>query len=187
MSMSQPTYGAAWDDLRVPLSSIKRLGFTDPDWVQFKDNGAASTGVYVLGFDGAGAQDEEVFFAAQIPHTWREGTAIEPHVHWCPSDGSSGNVRWGLEYTVQSVNGTFGNTTIIYVNDAADETAYKHQIADLGSISMAGHTISAMLICRLFREATDAADTYNNQDALLLEFDFHFQVSTPGSRQETVK
>ena len=23
-----------WDDIRVPLSSIKRLGFTDPDWVK---------------------------------------------------------------------------------------------------------------------------------------------------------
>ena len=33
-----------FDDIRVPLSSIKRLGNSDPGWTKFKDDGAGSNG-----------------------------------------------------------------------------------------------------------------------------------------------
>jgi hypothetical protein len=173
-----------WDDLRVPISSIKRLGFTDPAWVQFKDDGAGSTGVYALAFDSG--TDEEVFFTAQIPHSYDEGTDIYPHVHWTPSDGNAGNVVWGLEYTWQNINGTFGNTTIITVTDSTDATDRKHLYAAFAAINGAGMTISSILVCRLFRDANNAADTYGS-DAFLLEVDFHYQIDTVGSRTETTK
>ena len=43
-----------------------------------------------------------------------------------------------------------------------------------------------MMVCRLFRDATDAADTYD-ADAVLLEFDVHYKVNMLGSREETSK
>ena len=184
---SSPIFGSAWDDLRVPVTSVRRLGTTDPDWVQFKDNGAASVGVFALNFDGGGTRDEEVMFSVQMSHGWREGSALHPHVHWSPTDATAGNVRWALEYTVCNVDGTFGNTTIIYINDPSDQVAGKHQIADFADIDMTGNTFSAMLICRLMREATDAADTYDGHDATLFEIDFHHQIDRPGSREEYVK
>lgn len=171
-----------WEDLRVPLSAIKRLGFTDPDWVKFKDDGGApaSTGVYALAFDSG--SDEEVFFACQIPHAYKEGSDITPHVHWAPSDGNAGGVTWGLEYTWVNIDGTFGNTTIITADDSTNSTSHEHLIAGFSAISGSGKTISSMLICRLFRDVSDANDTYGS-DAFLLEIDFHFELDTVGSRQ----
>lgn len=186
-SLSSPIYGAAWDDLRVPVNEVTRLGTTDPDWVQFKDDGGTSVGVYALAFDGGGTRDEEVMFSVQLPHAWREGSAIYPHVHWSPTDATAGNVRWVLEYTVAAVNGTFGNTTLIAVNDASDQVAGKHQKAIFAPIDMTGKPLSTMLVCRLMREATDAADTYDGHDALMFEVDFHYEIDRPGSRQQYIK
>jgi len=62
----------------------------------------------------------------------------------------------------------------------------KHQIAVLPDIIATGDKISTMLGCRLFRDGSNAADTYAN-DAALLEIDFHFMLNTPGSSQEYTK
>ena len=105
--------GAAtvWDDIQVSAGSASRLGFTDPDWAQFQDDGSGSTGVYQLAFDNT--TDEELYFTAELPHGWKLGSTIYPHVHWSPEDTNTGNVVWGLEYTISAINGTFGNSTKI--------------------------------------------------------------------------
>jgi len=169
-----------WEDLRVPISSIKRLGFSDPDWVKFADDaGGTSVGIYALAFDNT--TDEEVFFTAQIPHAYKEGTDITPHVHWAPSDANAGGVTWGLEYVWANQDGTYGDTVIITADDATDTTSHKHHRIDFAVISGAGKTISSVLMCRLFRDISDDNDTYAH-DAFLLEFDFHFEKDTVGSR-----
>lgn len=173
-----------WDDLRVAVASAARLGLTDPDWVKVLDNGATSVGVYALGF--ADNRDEEVFFTVQIPHTYKQGTDIYPHVHWLPMSTGTGVVEWQLEYTWTNINGTFGNTTEISCTDSGDGTAYKHQIASFSSISGTGKNISSMLLCRLHRDGGNGSDTYVG-DAVLLEIDFHYQINTMGSRQELSK
>lgn len=170
-----------WDDLRVPVSSIKRIGNSDPDWETFLD------GTYALAFDKS--VDQEVAFFVQIPHSWKLGTDLHPHVHWSPSDTDTGSVTWKLEYTIADITGTFGSTTTMSVTDAADGTAYKHQYADLGDIDMSGYTdtgdVSIILICRLYRDVDDGDDY--DADAFLHEIDFHFEKDTIGSRQETSK
>jgi hypothetical protein len=178
-------YGDAtvWDDLRVPVNSVRRLGFSDPDWVQFRDDGAASVGVYALAFDDG--TDEEVFFTAQIPHAYREASSITPHVHWSPSDGNAGNVTWKLEYTWANIDGTFGNTSTVSVTDSTDSTSHKHLVANMTAISGAGKTISSMLQCRLYRDVSDGDDYAS--DAFLHEIDFHFELDTIGSREISTK
>lgn len=174
----------AWDDLRVPVNATNIGAANDPNFAQVLTNGAGSQGVYTYLFDASA--EEELFFSVQLPHAWKEGTDIEPHVHWFPTNTNTGVVRWGLEYTWASVNGTFGNTTIIYVEDAADGTEYKHQLADFAAISASGQTLSSMLMCRIFRDATNGADTYN-ADCGLLEIDFHHRIDSLGSLSEYVK
>lgn len=171
-----------WDDITVPTSAITRLGTTDPDWANL--NG----GLYALAFDGGGTRDEEVFFVVQVPHSYKEGTDLEMHIHWGPEDGTAGNVRWCMEYSWQNIEGgAFPASTTVCVNAAADGTADAHQYDDIADITGTSKTISSMLVCRLYREATDAADTYNNLDAWLWEMDFHFQKDTVGSATETTK
>ena len=90
--------------------SLSKGGVNDPNLVQVKDNGSGSTGVYTYQFDNN--TEEELFFAAQIPHAWKEGSNIYPHVHWYPTNTDTGNVIWGLEYTWANVNGTFGRGNV---------------------------------------------------------------------------
>jgi len=179
---------AMYEDLQVPLITAKVPGSAGPDWVQFMDDGASSpsTGVFAHAFDAG--TEEQVYFNTQLPHGWKAGTAISPHVHWSPSNTNTGTVSWGLEYTVQNVDGTFPASVIVYANDAGSGTAKDHQIAAFSDITMTGKTLSCMLVCRFFRDATGVGGTDNyNADAWAHEFDFHIQMDALGSRQEYVK
>ncbi|MFC1878993.1 hypothetical protein ACFLZW_03685 [Chloroflexota bacterium] len=72
------------------------------------------------------------------------------------------------------------------MTDAADGTAYKHQIASFAAISGTGKTLSSVLLCRIYRKAGDGSDNYD-ADAALLEFDIHYEVDAFGSDSEFVK
>jgi hypothetical protein len=171
----------AWDDIRVPANMAKRIGNADPDWEVFLN------GVYGLAFSAS--VDQEIFFTVQIPHSWKLGTNLHPHIHWAPSDTDTGSVTWKMEYTIANINGTFGATATLDVTDAGDGTAHKHQYADLGDIDMSSYTadtdVSITLLCRLYRDIDDG-DDYTS-DAFLLEIDFHFEIDTNGSTEELTK
>lgn len=176
-----------WTDLRVPLSSSKTGGAKEPDFDKWLDNGAGSQGVYAYLFDAI--QEQEVFFDAQLPHSYREGSELRPHLHYvlpvAPTAGQT--LRFGLEYTYSNVNGVFPATTIIYATETftGAETANTQYIAGFDpDIVDATIKVSAMFSCRLFRDAT--VDTYAF-DAAVLEFDFHYQSDALGSPAEYVK
>jgi hypothetical protein len=166
-----------WDDVRVAAQAT-RPGSSSPTWSAFV--GAAHTWLF------ANAQSNYVEFNAQIPHTYKEGTDIYPHVHWGPSNTSAGNVVWRLDYTWADIGGSFPNTTAITVTDAADLTTRKHQVAEFSAIDGTGKGISSMLICKLTRLGSDEGDTYTS-GAWFYEFDFHIEMNSLGSDEEYVK
>ena len=176
-----------WNDLRVePV--VRKTGSKAPSYVSWL------TGLYLYDFDDAVAGSEkEIFFSVQMPHDWKEQSTISPHVHWTNrTTGTAGQViRWGLEYTVATIGGTFGATTTIYgttVVGGADITvANEHFITELDDITMTGNLISTILVCRLFRNSSNAADTYTGT-AGLLYVDFHYEIDTiGGSKDEFTK
>ncbi|MFA7247791.1 MAG: hypothetical protein WC169_11545 [Dehalococcoidia bacterium] len=175
-----------WDDLRVSVNSVKVGASTwEPIWTKMKDNGSGSRGVYTYIFNHT--TPNEVYFTAQMPHNYKEGTDLHPHVHWCPITSGTGIVRWILEYTISNIDDVFGNTSYSVMEDAGAGTAYTHQMAEgATTISGADLTISNMMMCRLYRDATHANDTYTGS-AALLEIDFHYEVDSIGSRQEYIK
>ena len=185
----------AFNDLMVPINATKLGGSKDPDFAVFKTNGTGSQGVFIYWFDSS--TEEEVYFVIQLPHSWK-GTTIRPHVHWTPAVTADGDpadqkVSWGLEYTWASIGESFSNTSIVYGNTHvpadANVVAGKHYLSPLSQLTPSAiqDDISSMLLCRLFRNATDAVnDTYEN-DVGLLEFDFHIELDAMGSRQEFIK
>ena len=185
-----------YDDLRVPVSATTNGGTKDPDFAVFKTDGSGSQGVFLQWFSAT--IEEELYFDVQMPHNWKEGSDIEPHIHWTPkTTGATGEfVKWGLEYTWSNVNEVFGDTTIIYSDVTSETTATvsgdtvmtegKHHITDIGTISATGKTLSSMLVCRIFRDATDTDDDYT-YDAGLLEIDFHYEIDSLGSEEEFTK
>lgn len=179
-----------WDDLRVPVTSTKLGGSKDPGFAKVIDNGSGSQGLFTYLFDAG--SEEEVYFVCQLPHNWKKETSLHPHVHWFPTaNGSAGQkVCWGLEYSIQEIGNVFGISTIIYGDDVysnADPLVAKtHYLNSLGTISMTGITsLSSIILCRLFRDATGAGgtDSYTS-DVALLEFDFHYEIDGLGSKNE---
>lgn len=184
-----------WDDLRVPLSE-PATGTLIPDWAKFP-YGSAISGPYLNWFKASGI--DEMYFVVQLPHDWKEGSAIFPHIHWVPSEnGASGKLpKWGLQYAWLNIGETFTSFTTIYgtttVPADVSLTASRQYLTPLfagttnAGISGTGKTISSMLVCRIFRDGDDATeDTYGGR-AGALEVDFHYERNTIGSRSEYTK
>lgn len=179
-----------WDDMRVTLSDAA-TGTVAPQWDNFPIDGSTSN-PFLYWFKNSGI--DEMYFVVQLPHTWVEGTAILPHIHWVASaDGASGPTvpRWGLQYCWLNIGEKFSAYTTIYgTTTVPNEVLVKDRqyLTPLGSGGMdgSGKTISSMLICRVFRDGDNAADTYSGY-AGALEIDFHIQINSMGSRLEYTK
>jgi hypothetical protein len=179
-----------WDDMMVYPDATTRGSSKAPSWTKFKDNGSGSQGVFLLWFDPG--EEQEVYFTMQIPHSYKVGTTLYPHVHWTTASvtPSGTNVVWALEYTVVAIGGNFPNTSTLTANSVISATTPsgvgQHLITALGTISGTGLGISTILVCRFYRKAADAADTFASSTGLL-GIDFHYEKDTEGSRNEFTK
>jgi len=190
--------GAAtvWDDFLVNPDATSRGGSKTPVWGgtsgnEFKDNGSGSQGVFLWMFSAL--QEQEVYFTVQLPHKYKVGTDLYPHVHWTTATGtpSRTNVVWGLEYTVIKIGSHFPNTTISTGNSIIGGIPTitgtgQHLITSLPVISGTAIDISTVIVCRLYRATGDSNDTFANEVGLL-SMDFHYQIDTEGSRSEYTK
>lgn len=181
----------AWDDLMIPGTSVKITGNSPPDMAGgfVGDN---TLDLYV--FDGNNTL-EQVFFTVQMPHNWKQGSTIYPHVHFSPTSTNTGDtnervVRFSLEYTWANIGDTFGATNTLNLDSdpfVPNTSQWKHLLAKNGTgIAGTGKTLSSMLVCRLFRDPSDNADTYP-QDVAFLQFDVHYEIDSLGSSSEYTK
>jgi len=127
----------------------------------------------------------EIFFTAQLPHKYKEGSNIEPHCHFSNKTTSTGDVCWGLEYLWVNVNGMGGNTTVVE-SGLTVGTQGEHKAINISVLDGTGKKISSILQCRLFRDPANVLDTFT-EDIYLGDFDFHFEINTQGSRTTWVK
>lgn len=168
----------ATDDLRFPATAINPPGAaSDPAW----DN---SNGGWL--FDASST--EVLYLIAQIPHSWREGSLLRPHVHWEKSVTGAGNVRWQLRYEWSAY--LEARTALATINESAPmadtDNADTQMITALPDIDASTRQISDILVMRLERTGAHADDTYAS-DARLLEFDIHYEQDSLGSHQEFIK
>lgn len=180
---------AKWDDLRINLDNGSN-GATF-------DYLTGSTGPQIYYFRNSAPLDM-MSFTVQLPHSWKEGTTIYPHLHWLPkTTAATGNVEWNLDYswanydpTTPEIFPAVTTTTVTATAPSGGFTAKAHTITALttgnAGIDGTGKKISSILICRLWRKADNAADTYA-YDAGVLYLDFHLQVDGWGSKLEYVK
>lgn len=128
----------------------------------------------------------------QLPHRWKEGSTIYPHVHWAKSTAAAGDVVWQMEYKWLPIGQTMDAAwTVLAVSTPIAATpdgnlARQHLISSFTPVVATGKKVSDMLIVKLSRLATDAADTYA-AGALLFQFDIHIEIDALGSNTEFVK
>lgn len=184
-----------WDDLRIePVA--RTTGANAPTFEQwFDDLAGSSRGVFLYSFDDAAAGSEkEVFLTMQLPHSWNGGD-IELHVHWTPAVGDTAACpRWGFEYVWKSPGEVFGDTQTVYSDGVnypdldVDVTAGRHYIAKFSGLApdSTQDRLSSIVIGRLFRNSSDAGDTYNAAGAKagLLYIDCHYRIANLGSLDE---
>ena len=176
-----------WNDFVVELSSAKIPAANAPNWAKVADDGSGSTGVYAWHFDDG----EYIEFHIQMPHDWKEGSTIYPHVHFeCTSDvDPTDKFDLELEYFwVDIGEDRPANTTLENREcETGVNTDTQHQIVNIpeNGIDGTGHTISSILICRLERVAA-ASDNYADQ-IIIYDADVHYEVDSIGSRGVTSK
>lgn len=165
-----------WDDMRFPASEINPTGAVGP----------MSYDTTNIGFLAAPGSTQTIAMIGQMPHSWKEGTLIYPHIHWQPTTAGAGNVLWGLDYKWTDVGATEDaawTTTGVY---AAAGGNGRHQVASFPPLDGDGKHISSILSLKVYRVGGDTGDTYA-ADALLKEFDIHFESDTFGSRNQFSK
>lgn len=172
-----------YDDLRFPASGINPPG---PENAPTRNT---ETGL--LNF--ANNFINIVAIQVQMPHTWKIGTAIRPHVHWTKATAGAGNVHWRMRYVLSDVGGVVPNLDeepnwLDAIRPAVfdDNTAAKHLISNFPAIDMTGHGLSVMVNMFLERVGNAETDTYSGA-ASLLEFDIHYEVDGFGSEEPYVK
>lgn len=174
--------GDVWDDLRFPASSINPAGLTD----------GASVITVETTFPGclsfSGSIDNVVAGIAQLPHAWKHGSTLRPHIHWLKPTGSASGVTWEFYYrrignvtaTAEAWNGPVSASATI--GDPA--VTNQHLLTSFGDVTMAGGVGSTMLAWRIYRRGSSDAD---NNPVTMLEFDIHYQIDALGSIQQLAK
>jgi len=177
-----------WDDMRIVPGAFTFPGPSDPLLGSWQPGGAGES-LFLYKFNAGNFVD----WTCQIPHTYKQGEDIFPHVHWTPHNqgvANNGNtVIWEIAFTWANVNAVFPSTTLYTATDTCDGVDDKHLVVSTSvTPSGSGKLISGILKGKLRRIA--AGDTWSgtNESAPgLLELDFHFPIDTEGSRQEFVK
>jgi len=178
-----------WDDYVTPLGPNNWNGVSNnPTLTKLFDDGpGTSQGVYGYVY----ADGDEALITAQLPHRWKEGTTIYPHIHFmCTSDVDPTD-KFGIEfeYAWADVGEDFpADSTLSSLDiDTGVNTDDMHQFANItaAGIDGTGHTISSVLLCRIKRIA-GTSDNYAGGVAIL-DFDIHYEIDTIGSRQISTK
>ena len=167
-----PTY---WDDLRAPASGINPAGQISPPSVNAADGS--------LTFSTSDA----VCAWFQLPHAWKEGTDLNPHIHWSKTTSASGTVNWQIKYkwfNIGDVAGAFSSLNSGIDQVPNSDIADKHALMTFPIFSGVGKTISSMVCIYLVR--TTSGDTYG-ADVNLYEIDLHYERDSNGSSQIYIK
>lgn len=173
--------GSLWKDENFDVASYRNIGAAPPDLVTIP-----GTGITTVAFDGGGTT-EMVSVCKELNHDYQEGTPISFHLHWYPTTTGAGNVKWNIEYWITA----FSNPTVISGTIssviAAGGVAWRQQLAifpdlDLGALAK----VNTQIHFRLFRNPSDAQDTYN-ADAAVATVGYHYLTNSRGSAKITEK
>ena len=122
-----------------------------------------------------------------MPHSYKLGTDIEPHIHWTLEDATDCNSVMKVTCDWASISADFGTDYTASSTCASNANAARHNLCDLGMFDGTGKGLSSILVCEVRRRSSLATDTCNSKDVYLHEFDFHFEKDTIGSRMEVAK
>lgn len=175
-----------WDDLRFPFMGQQLDTASGRIDYSYSELG--------IGFQNNTRYTEEpICMIVQMPHAWKLESAVHPHLHFIQNQNASPN--WMIEYRV-------------YKNGAAVPSTWQKSIGSLvysytsGSIiqkcifteiDMTGiDSVSSFIDVKLYRDTGNASSLFTGSDpytgtAIAKEFDIHYEIDMPGSRDQYIK
>ena len=166
--------GTVWDDLVFEMTPTRRGATDKPDF------DATNNGLLFPQNDPA----EILYINVQMPHRWKEGSIVYPHVHWHQTANQTPvfklDYRWcPLGGAVPSWTTGFAMSHKVFTYAAGT----LHQISTNSSgLSGSGNGMSAMLQLKFYRD-----DNAYTGDALVTSFDLHIECDGIGSVSELSK
>lgn len=150
------TLGGGWTQLTVPGTAV----IPDPSVAAVVGDWGDRLSLYTF---NAGTE-MAVCFGVTLPHGYKTGTPITPHIHFLADKSSGGDttVNWQLDYvlTNQALDTSMPSkqnvSANITVNTTNVDVHYVGVLPELAQIEVAGP--DAGLICRLSRQG--GSDTY---------------------------
>lgn len=169
---------ARWDDLRFPAQGINPAGAAGPPTID--DVGYPGTLLF------SGSAENNIAGIAQLPHRWKIGTDLKPHVHYSKTTSAPGGVVWQWRYAISNAGGIFPAYSAWQSAEPAvphSDTANKHAIDAFPALEMGTNRESCILLWQVRRAPADAGDTYA-ADVRFFEFDLHYQSDKNGTVAE---
>ena len=126
---------------------------------------------------------EAIYITVQLPHSWKVGTTIYPHVHVVQSRNEQAVFK--MDYKWYDIGDEIPTDWLTYVMDtyATDYVSGSiSQICKGTGIDGTGKGISSILKVKLYRD-----DNVYVGDILADQFDIHIEVDGFGSQEEYVK
>lgn len=166
-----------WDDTQQSAIALKDAGANIPALTQYGTS-AMYFPLYEI--------DDAQYFSLQLPHGYKQGSAITLHVHWFGSTTDATNaVRWEVTYQWVNIGGTFSTSAATPVTADDTATAGVSKVKSFTASTGTAKEISSH-ICGRIRRITNGATDYAG-DTYLVFLDAHFQRDTIGSRKESSK
>ena len=161
-----------WEDLRFPVGVASPKN-ASADIAENIDNNSIT---FETGASTNRLTDDHVWGVAQMPHTWRKGSEITPHVHFEQTNADQTNC-WYMYYRVQPIYGQM-TSAWTFTGPASNMTAYTsnivHQLAIFANIDMTGAEESSIVDWKLYRLGSAGTG-----DIEFKEFDIHYQIEKP--------
>lgn len=174
--LAAAVFGDEWTDLRFPAQGINPAGTAAPPTV------ITSTSGYTGCLEFSGSAENIIAGVAQLPHEWKRGSAIKPHIHWTKPTGSSSTVGWEFFYRIiGNPTDTAGAWSAAQSGTlaAGDQTVSdSHLLTTFPDIDMSEYIESAIVLWRVHRQGGTDAD---NSAVVLFEFDIHYQKDKAGT------
>jgi hypothetical protein len=168
----------SWDDLTFAPDAFNPAGSAAPATIDQTDY----PGTWLF----SGSTENLMAAARQIPHAWKQGSTIRPHVHWAKTNTGAGEVRWEWRYTIANVGGDFPAYSEWFAASPAvthADSPTRHALYTFPETTMENKRWSAMILMQIRRLPSHASDNYASA-ARLLEFDCHLLKNGDGSEAE---
>jgi len=180
-----------FDDLLAPLIGAK---LESPSSHIVYD----TTRHYIIFQKTSDWNDDWLSIAIQMPHRWKTGSVLYPHIHWIQQAAVMPNFI--ISWIWQVNGGQSPGTSWAHIKHSANvfdwTTGNLNQITKFGTITPpVGAGLSDMLLIKIMRDVANESTLFSGAEndgttqdnAYCASFDIHFEIDSAGSNTEYVK